>query len=47
VLLFKPLHIDDNETSWDYKPVPPMSVEQAMNFLARGGQTPQSALLAP
>jgi hypothetical protein len=47
VLLFKTLHIDDTEISWDYKAVPPMSVEQAMNFLARSGQTPQSALLAP
>jgi hypothetical protein len=35
VLLVKPLHIDENETDWDFKPVPPMSVEQALDFLTR------------
>lgn len=34
VLMIKPLHIDDNETSWDFHPVPPMSIEQALDFLA-------------
>jgi hypothetical protein len=35
VLLVKSLHVDENETDWDFKPVPPMSVEQALDFLAR------------
>ncbi len=34
-LLFKSIHIDDNETFWDFQPVPPMSVEQASDFLSR------------
>ncbi len=45
VLLFKPLHIDDNQIDWDFQPVPPMSVEQALNFLSRN-QTAQDARLA-
>lgn len=43
-LLFKSIHIDDNSTSWDYQPVPPMSVEQALQYLARS-ETPQDARL--
>ncbi len=46
VLLFKPIHIDDNQIDWDFQPVPPMSVEQALNFLSRD-QTAQNARLAP
>ncbi len=46
-LFFKSIHIDENETSWDYHPVPPMTVAQAMDFLARSSQAPQNALLAP
>jgi hypothetical protein len=38
VLVFKSLHIDDNEASWDYQPVPPMSVEQALDFLNHDAQ---------
>jgi hypothetical protein len=44
-LFFKTIHIDDNETSWDYKPVPPMSVEQALDFLKTDGQSQQNAQL--
>lgn len=44
-LFFKSIHIDDNETSWDFQPVPPMSVEQAVEFLNQSGQ-PQNAQLA-
>jgi hypothetical protein len=44
VLMFKPLHIDEDETSWDYRPVPPMTVGQALDFLNRGDQ-PQNATL--
>lgn len=46
-LMFKSIHIDENEYSWDYHPVPPMSVAQAMDFLARSSQSPQNAMLAP
>ena len=35
IMMLKSLHIDDNETSWDFHTVPPMSVEQALDFLAR------------
>jgi hypothetical protein len=35
VLLVKPLHIEDDSSSWDYRPVPPMSSEQAMDYLSR------------
>jgi len=45
-LFIKSIHIDDNQTSWDYEPVPPMSVDQAMQFLARG-ETAQNAALTP
>ena len=34
-LLFKSIHIDDNDSCWNYRPVPPMTTDQAMNFLAR------------
>ncbi|MGA3126363.1 MAG: hypothetical protein ABSD13_06580 [Candidatus Korobacteraceae bacterium] len=43
VLLVKSLHIDENETDWDFQPVPPMSVAQALDFLARE-QPSQNAL---
>jgi hypothetical protein len=36
ILLLKPLHLDDNETDWDYQPVPPMTAKQAFEFLTRG-----------
>lgn len=45
-LMFKTIHIDDNETSWDFQPVQSMSVEQALNFLARA-QPAEDARLAP
>ncbi len=45
-LIFKSIHIDENETSWDYQPVPPMSVEQALDFLTRN-QPAQDARLTP
>lgn len=43
-LFFKSIHIDENETSWDFQPVPPMSVEQALDFLNRGGQSQNASL---
>jgi hypothetical protein len=45
ILVFKSLHIEDNETSWAYQPVPPMSVEQALDFLNHEAQPPQNAQL--
>ena len=32
-LIFKNIRIDETETTWDYKPVEKMSVQQAVNFL--------------
>ena len=46
VLLFKSLHIEEDETDWDYQPVPAMSVEQALDFLNRS-ERPQDATLGP
>jgi hypothetical protein len=43
-LFVKSIHIDDNESSWDFQPVPAMSVEQALTFLNRG-QATQNAML--
>jgi hypothetical protein len=39
-LMFKSIHVDENESSWDFRPVPPMSVAQAMQYL---DQLPQNA----
>jgi hypothetical protein len=44
VLIFKSLHIDQNETDCDYKPVPSMSVEQALDYLNHW-KSPQDAKL--
>jgi hypothetical protein len=46
VLMFKSFHVDENETSWDYQPVPPMSVEQALDYLTRPDPA-QDAKLRP
>jgi len=46
ILMFKSLHIDEDEADWDYQPVPPMSVEQALDFLNRS-ERPQDATLPP
>ena len=43
-LFFKSIHIDENETSWDYQPVPPMSVTQALDFLNRDTQSQNARL---
>jgi hypothetical protein len=42
-LFIKPIHIDDNETAWDFQPVPSMSVEQARTYLTQA-QPAQAAL---
>ena len=41
-LIFKSIHINDDETDWDYKPVPPMTVEQALDYLTHA-DAPQNA----
>jgi hypothetical protein len=46
IMIFKSLHIDEDESAWDYQPVQPMSVEQALDFLNRGDGS-QAAQLAP
>ena len=46
VFMFKSIHINEDETAWDYQPVPPMSVEQALDFLNHS-ERPQDATLAP
>jgi hypothetical protein len=33
VIVVKPLRIDETETAWDYRPVPRMTVVQALEFL--------------
>jgi len=43
VLIFKPIHIEENETAWDFQPVQPMSTQEAMNFLVRSSQSTQNA----
>lgn len=45
-LLFKSIHIDENEADWDFQPVAPMSVEQALDFLTHN-QPAEDARLAP
>jgi hypothetical protein len=44
-LFFKTIHIEDNETSWDFQPVQPMSVQQAVDFLRQSEQPAQNARL--
>jgi hypothetical protein len=33
VIVVKPMHIEETETSWDYRSVPAMTVAQALEFL--------------
>jgi hypothetical protein len=33
IVMVKPLHIEETETSWDYHPVPSMGVAQALQYL--------------
>ena len=33
LVMVKPVHIDEIETSWDYRAVPAMTVAQALEFL--------------
>lgn len=43
-IFFKSIHVDDNETAWDFQPVPPMSAQQASEFLSRP-QPAQTAMV--
>jgi hypothetical protein len=45
VLLFKSIHIQDQEYSWDFRAVPPMTVDQALNYLAKDASLNQDASL--
>jgi len=38
ILMFKSLHIDEDETSFDFQPVQPMTVAQALEYLNRPDQ---------
>ena len=33
LIVVKPLHIEETESSWNYRPVPGMTVAQALEFL--------------
>jgi hypothetical protein len=37
VLIFKPLHIEESERDWNFRPVPKMDVRQALNMLRNSG----------
>ena len=40
VIVVKPLNIQETETSWDYRPVPRMTVAQALEFLRNSSAHP-------
>jgi hypothetical protein len=40
IVLVKPLNIEETEDSWDYRPVPRMSVAQALEYLRSGAANP-------
>ena len=37
VLMLKSLHIDQTETEWEFRPVPELNVQQALDMLRRSG----------
>ena len=39
LIVVKPLHIEETESSWDYRPVPGMTVAQALNYLRSNAGT--------
>lgn len=42
LIVVKPLHIEETEASWDYRPVPGMTVAQALEFLrSSSGRLPR------
>jgi hypothetical protein len=45
-LLFKSIHVDDDETDSDYQPVPPMTAGQALDYLTHSNP-PQDAKVVP
>jgi len=40
LIVIKPLHIEETESSWNYRPVPGMTVAQALEFLRSNSSTP-------
>jgi hypothetical protein len=40
IIVLKPLHIEETETSWDYRSVPNMSVAQALEYLRNSSVKP-------
>jgi hypothetical protein len=45
ILLFKSLHINDRDVSWNFRSVPPMTVDEALNFLDQHPDSLQDAML--
>ena len=42
LIVVKPLHIEETESSWNYRPVPGMTVAQALEFLrSNSGLSPR------
>ncbi|MDR3763429.1 MAG: hypothetical protein P4M01_04965 [Acidobacteriota bacterium] len=41
VIVVKPIHIEETELCWDYRPVPAMSVSQALDFLRAANFNPK------
>jgi hypothetical protein len=39
LIVVKPLHMEETESSWNYRPVPGMTVAQALEFLRRNSGT--------
>jgi hypothetical protein len=37
ILMIKPLHIEEIERDWDFRPVPKLDVQQALNVLRQSG----------
>ena len=41
VIVVKPIHIEETELCWDYRPVPAMSVAQALDYLRAASSNPK------
>jgi len=42
-IIFKSIHINEEETDWGYTPVPAMTVEQALDFLSHFDSSPNAS----
>ena len=40
LVMVKPLHVVENKSCWNYRPVPKMTVAQALEFLRNSSVTP-------